>query len=171
MAKGRRFYSNPINVIVPATGSGLALLLPSSMRTVAVCKNMVPFHVSHLWVPSLACRTPGLIPPYVHLFFQGFATWSYSSDGILSVVLALWSKSHLILYFNLINLFHTAMVFLPRLLPFDQVFKGVFLCYRYRHWHISHMRLDRLHRLVNKQNVYTVFITTSYGSTVPLCTL
>ena len=85
-------------------------------------------------------------------------------------VLALWSRSHS-LYFKLTDLLRTATVLFPRLLPFDQVFKGIFLRYKYRRWHISHTRLDRFRRLVDTQNLYTVFITTSYGPTLPLCTL
>ena len=87
------------------------------------------------------------------------------------VVLALWSRS-LSLYFKLMtySVHGTAIVLFPRLLPFDQVFKGIFLRYKYRRWHISHMRLDRFRRLVDTQNKYTVFIAMPYGPTLPLCT-
>ena len=91
--------------------------------------------------------------------------------GYSLVVLFLWSAYSIpSSYMNLdVNLYDTASVFSPCLLPLDHIVNGLVLRHRYHRSHISHMRPDRFRRLVRMESLFTIFIAPPVGRTVPLC--
>jgi len=56
----------------------------------------------------------------------------------------------------------------PNVLPIHRIAGRFFQRFRYRRGHISHMRLDRLRRLISGHHIFTVFVAPPSGRTVAM---
>ena len=56
----------------------------------------------------------------------------------------------------------------PNILPVHRIARRFSQHFRYRRGHISHMRLDRLRRLIKGPRIFTIFVAPPSGRTVAL---
>ena len=87
----------------------------------------------------------------------------YGSFGCMGWVPVLASRE----YFT--DIIQPATILFPEVLPFPRVSKGLLCQFRYHQSHISHMRIDRLNRLIKNQQIFTIFMVLPSGPTIPLC--
>lgn len=154
------------------------MLFPSSTKTISVCEKTLFFFVflSFCFPPLLVAllvafvdySSPAVLNTYIYEL-QVSPLGATILIAYFAVIYISWSMLHFFFDFRVSNSFCIVSVLLPHFLPFDRVINGLFLRYRYRRLHISHMRVDRFRQLVKRQNLYTVFITTASGPTFPMC--